>query len=448
MHDLPDSSHIHRLHQPIDTRESRALWSGHLLRIQANQARVGMTLAMPIFHPQRPATVLLRAGTELTEATLAKLPELGVHELSIAYPGLEEIAEYTSEQVIHARASVNQTIADAFEQTRDSADPDLDYRPFQNAIVALLTALQENPHAAQHVQDLHDLAHPLFRSAADNAYISLLIGLKLDFYLEHQRPRLAPAKARNVSSLGVGALLQDIGALALDEEVRERYYESHDEEDPDWRHHVLKGFEMVRGKVDAAAAAVVLHHHQRFDGSGYPARRSNTGIHTPVGTDIHVFARIAAATGFFLALRRPAFPGGRPMPTVRALRLLGESPYADRIDPVALLGLYTVIPPYAPGTIVQLSNAMAGVVTRWYPTEPCRPVVREIQDISNPDLHDLGQEIDLTTTPNIEVLRAEGQDVLADNFYATEDRPFDLHGVARALINRATKDQSQLRDAS
>lgn len=406
-----------------------------------------MTLAMPIFHPQRPGTVLLRTGSTLTEATLAKLPELGVHHITITYPGLEEIAKYTSQQVIHARAGINQALANAFVETRQTADPELDYHPFRDAILALLQALIDNPYAADHIQDLHDLAHPLFRNAADSAYIALLIGLKLDFYLEHQRPRLAPAKARDVSALGLGALLQDIGALALDEQTRDQYLATRDEDDPAWRRHVLSGFDMVRGKVDTAAAAVVLHHHQRFDGSGYPARKNTTGFYTPAGTDIHVFARIVAAVDAFLSLRTPATPAEPPIPTVRALRMLAEPPYTDWIDPVALLGLYTVIPPYAPGTIVQLSNAITGVVTRWHPTEPCRPVVKEILSVATPNPHSIGHEIDLASSPDIEVIRAEGVDVLRDNYYASEEQPFDLHGVARALINRVTKDELKLHDA-
>ncbi len=53
---------------------------------------------------------------------------------------------------------------------------------------------------------------------------------------------------------------------------------------------------MVKGGVPASAAQVVLNHHQRFDGSGYPARVDHaTGEALPplAGKQIPVFSRIA-----------------------------------------------------------------------------------------------------------------------------------------------------------
>ena len=223
-----------------------------MLRICAIHAKAGMRLAMPIFHPQRPATVLLKTGALLTVPTLNKLKDLGIHQMWIAYPGLEEIAKSASEEVTRARAAMTQTLADAFDAARETADPILDYRRFHDTILSLLDALVYNPDAAQHVQDMNECTHPLLRTAANVAYISMLIGLKLDFYLEHQRSRLAPPKARDVCPLGLGALLHDVGALGLDVKIREKYFNTRNENDPQWQAHVVKGFQMVRGRIDAA----------------------------------------------------------------------------------------------------------------------------------------------------------------------------------------------------
>jgi HD-GYP domain-containing protein (c-di-GMP phosphodiesterase class II) len=419
-----------------------------MLRICAIHARSGMRLATPIYHPNRPATILLRTGAELTDLMIAKLRDLGIQSMWIAYPGLEEIAAGVSEEVTRARAGMTQTLADAFGAARETSDPELDYRSFRDAITALLDALIHNPHAAQHVRDMSDCPHPILRAGANAAYISILIGLKLDFYLERQRSRLSPAQARDVSALGMGALLHDVGALALEPEVRDHYIAMRDENDPAWREHVLRGFEMVRGKIDAAAATVVLHHHQRYDGSGYPARKTTTGIHTPAGDDIHIFARIVGAADLFESLRSPPSRGEQPVPVVRALSRLMRPPYSDWIDPVVLLGLLTVIPPYAPGTVVELNNGLRGVVTRWHPEEPCRPVVREIPSIEAPSDEFTGEEFDLLVEPELEIARTDGEDVAADNFYASGERRFNLQGVARTLINRAAEEEARVRDSA
>jgi len=416
-----------------------------VLRIGSNHATAGMRLASPVYHPDRPATILLRAGAVLTEPMIRRLEDLRIRTMWIEYPGLEDIASAASAEVTRARAGMTQTLANAFDAARETSDPELDYRPFRDAILSLIDALIHNPHAAQHVNDMNECPHPLLRAGANIAFISILMGLKLDFYLETQRPRLSPAQARDVSSLGMGALLHDVGALALEPEVLERYLQTGDEHDPAWRMHVIRGFEMVRGKIDAAASTVVLHHHQRFDGSGYPARKTTTGIHTPAGADIHIFARIVAAADLFESLRSP--PGKDPVPAVRVLRKLMQAPYADHLDPVVRLGLMTVIPPYAPGAVVELSNEVRGVVTRWHPEEPCRPVVREIASLESPSDRFEGRVFDLLEHPDLEVVRTEDQDVRADNFYSSETCRFDLGYYAKTLINRAADDQSGLRDA-
>lgn len=422
-----------------------------MLRLSVIQAKPGMRLAMPVYHPKQGATILLRAGAVLQEATIARLRDFCVPELWIDYPNLEQVANCISEEVNKSRINLMQVLSDAFNEVRPDMGADLDYRSFRRAVVDLIDSLMKNPRAALMIEDMNGCAHPPLQHAANVAFISLLIGLKLDFYLEHQRPRLDPARARDVSSLGLGALLHDIGAMDLEPDVIEQYLRSGDEYDPGYRRHVLLGFERVRGHVDPTAATVVLHHHQHFDGSGFPARQSGAGLHTPSGSDIHVFARIVAAADVFDALRFPPYPVGEPppppMPTVRALKRLSEPPFSEWIDPIVYLGLLSVVPPYPPGTTVELSNGVTGVVVQWNPADPCRPVVREIGELDRPDDARPGVEYDLSAQPGLCVVRVQGQDVREDNFYPSSQRRFDLHGVARALLNRAFDQRLNTRKA-
>ncbi len=412
-----------------------------MLRLSTVQAKPGMRLAMPVYHPKQGSAILLRAGAVLQEKVIQRLREFNVAEMWIQYPELGQVADCISEEVNQARVETMQVLSEAFNDVRPEMGAQLDYRVFRKAIVDLIDSLIRNPRAALLLEDMNGCAHPPLQHSANVAFVSLLIGLKLDFYLEHQRSRLEPARAREVSSLGLGALLHDVGAMDLEPDVVEEYLRTADEYEPNYRRHVVKGFERVRGHVDPTAATVVLHHHQHFDGTGYPARESGTGIHTPTGTDIHVFARIVAAADKFDSLRHPPHPADapevEPMPTVRALRLMGQPPYRETIDPIIYLGLLAVVPPYPPGSTVELSNGAMGVVTRWNPADPCRPVVREIGDLEHPDQFAPGVEFDLGQQQGLIVVKAQGQDVADDNFFPTETTRFDLHGVARALINRA-----------
>jgi hypothetical protein len=411
-----------------------------------------MQLAMPVLHPKQTSTVLLKAGVVLEQHVITRLQQFGIDELWIAYPGLEDIAECLSPEVCLARATMAQVLSESLDAARAGVDAQLDYRVFRRAVVDLLDRLAEYPRAAFYIQEMNECGSPMLRLAANAAYIAMLIGLKLDFYLEHQRSKLDPARARDVSSLGIGALLRDIGVPLIEPAAVERYLSTHDDTDPLWQEHVQRGFAAVRGETDPSASAVVLHHHQRFDGSGYPRQMTGTGLIAPSGTSIHVFARIAAAADLFETLRLPPVAEGAPAPVplapVRVLRRMQESPYVDWIDPVVFLGLCAVVPPYAPGTMVELSNGVQGVVVQWKPSEPCRPVIREIGPLDDPRCFSSGELFDLDQRRDLCVVTSHGQDVRDDNFYASDERRFDLPGIARAMINRAGELNSPLSQAS
>ncbi|HRJ49844.1 MAG TPA: hypothetical protein PKU91_04890, partial [Phycisphaerales bacterium] len=110
----------------------------------------------------------------------------------------------------------------------------------------------------------------------------------------------------------------------------------------------------------------------------------------------------------------------RPVrPMVRSLAMLLREPYRSWIDPVVLRALLTVVPPYAPGTRVTLSDGCEGVVIGWNPADPCRPTVAEIvapRRVGTARPHATNVHIDLSRNADLFIARAEGHDVAEDNF--------------------------------
>jgi HD-GYP domain-containing protein (c-di-GMP phosphodiesterase class II) len=287
-----------------------------------------------------------------------------------------------------------------------------------------------------------DRAQPVLRHASSVCMLSVLMGLRLDDYLVIERSRLTSHAARDVASLGVGAMLHDVGMLRLDPEVVHVWQQTQDESDVRFQKHVFLGHELVREAVGPAASAVVLHHHQKYDGSGFPRRmRLDGGLEPLSGSEIHIFARIVAAADLFDRLRYPpgAPPESAPLPVVRALRTLRQQPYAGWLDPMVYKALLAVMPAYAPGTMVELSNGARGVVTEWFPDDPCRPCVQELRDPGKDFARGApaGERFVLRDTPGLQVVRAEGEDVSADNFYPTNPGEFDLKLAGKALLNAA-----------
>lgn len=416
-----------------------------MLRVLLRHARPGMVLSLPIYHPRSAEIVLLRPGVELDSQHIAKLREMRIREAWISYPRLDSIEQYVSPAVYQACHHVTHTISDALDAVVPHAHAKLDYYSYKRAIGLLLEKFAAHPKAAIFVQDIGDDGRPALRHASTVCLLSVLMGLKLDFYLLRERKRLQPHIATDISNLGVGAMLHDIGMMRLDPLALQRWNTNHDENDPQWRAHVTSGFEMVRDQIEPSAATVVLHHHQSFEGHGFPKIRRRGREPEPLsGHDIHIFARIAGAADLFARLRHPAHAPGADdtrtpsIPTARALKLLLTTPLRERIDPVVLLALIAACPPYPPGTMVRLNNGAEGVVTQWHAEDPCRPTVETIVDFARTSrAQERGERFILRRRPDLYITHSDGLEVGEDNFYPTMPGEFDLARVGRMMQNRA-----------
>ena len=80
----------------------------------------------------------------------------------------------------------------------------------------------------------------------------------------------------------------------------------------------------------------------------------------------------------------------------------------------------TVVPPYAPGTMLRLSDGRWAVAVDHVPTDPCRPIVQITPDpkhISPGEAGEVGDIVELTkASPQLCVVEADGQDTSQLNF--------------------------------
>jgi HD-GYP domain-containing protein (c-di-GMP phosphodiesterase class II) len=413
-----------------------------MLRVTLAQARPGMKLALPLHHPRHHDVVLLRAGVMLDSYSVPRLAELFVPEVWIAHPGTEDLVRFVDPRILASYRELTTTVGMAIDTAMVQSTVQLEFGDYKRAVMSVLARLMENPQAALMVSDLVGGDRPFVRHCGNVSVLSLLMGLKLEFYLVRERPKLSPTLARDLSGLGVGAMLHDIGMTRLDPDTLARWNATRDETDEPWREHVRLGFEMVKGELDPSAAAVVLHHHQRFDGSGFPCRGEGEAQVCLKGSNIHIFARIAACADLYDRLRHPASAPGAsdqatpPIPAVRALRLMRQAPYTHWIDPVVFLALLAVAPPYPPGTLVTLSDGRRGAVVDWSPLDPCRPTVKVLDPAT---ANAAEQRISLIENPDITVIETDGVCVKDDNFYPAFEGQFDLTRVGKALTNAAYK---------
>ncbi len=387
-----------------------------MLRVATNQALPGMRLAVPVYHPLR-GKVLLTEGFELEESIIRRLVELEIQHVWIEYPGFEQIKQYVSPTILNQQGQLVSLMAEALDSMHREAHAEIEFADYRKAIQCLIEDLVCDPTAAAYIVELGGSSDSDLRHASEVCFLSLLLGLKLQGYLIQQRKRLHPRDARDVVSLGLGAMLHDIGMMALDPAVRRQCKQNRDESNPEWRKHVKLGHKMLSGNIAPAAAGVVLHHHQHFDGSGFPTTIGVDGRPRGlVGEDIHVFARIVCVANHFDRLRRPE--NGVELPRVRVMRQMLSDPLVSRFDPIVLAALPLVVPAFPPGTVATLNNGERVVVVQWHPEAPCQPTVQVLQDAplaaarngAAPVRYDLRQRTDLL------IVEHEGVDVRNDQF--------------------------------
>ena len=386
-----------------------------MLRVDLMQARPGMRLALPVQNPKAVHRMLLKAGYELTDAAIQRVRELGIRSLWVAYPSLAGVEKYISLESLKVQQEVVAKIADTFDSAQCQTNAKLDYGAYCDSLRGMIDHIATNPATSVFLGEISETDNYLMRHAATVTYLSVLLGMKLESYMVKERKHINPAKAKEIVNLGVGAMLHDYGLTKLDPEVLERFEMDGDESDPAYREHPALGFRAVRGQLDPTAATVLLHHHQRFDGSGYAGKE----FPAKAGHGIHVYARVVAVADEFDRLRRPMnLP---QQPTVAVLSaMLGET-MRRRFDPEVLRVLTEVVPPYAPGTQLRLSDGRSAVCVDHNLADPCRPTVQTIPDLST--INQAADEVSDGETvvlaempPSLYVAECEGQAVGEFNF--------------------------------
>jgi len=411
-----------------------------MLRVQMSHAKPGMVLAQPVFHPRSDTQmVLLRAKVTLEKGAIDRLVEMKIPEIWIQYPGMEMVGEFISPKIMASRALIAGDVSKAFVNAAQGAHAKLDFQQYKSSMSSLLKNLIDDPKSAIFVGELVDSGFPAVRHGANVGFLSLLLGMRLGFYMIQERKYVKSKFAGDVTNLGVAGMLHDIGMMRLDEEVLERWNKNHDPSDPEWQEHSTIGFEAVRGSLRASAASAVLHHHQHFDGSGFPLKdREGSDPSGLFGSEIHIYPRIILAADLFDRLSHSASSvgeesgDGATLPPVCTLKKMMGKPYGDWIDPVVFKALLAVCPAYPPGTKVRLSNGVQGVVTGWDQADPCRPQVHEILHFED---EELGRMFNLQEERSVTIVECDGVDVAEYNFYPATKGQFDLRVFERNLSN-------------
>jgi HD-GYP domain-containing protein (c-di-GMP phosphodiesterase class II) len=192
------------------------------------------------------------------------------------------------------------------------------------------------------------------------ASLSIILGRKLGL------------KEDGLQKLGVAAMVENIGYVALnpgmmDEPAAFSAIELHEV-----KQHPQYGFQILRDYTHLAPEIVetVYQHHETWDGNGYPR-----GLK---GQDICLAARIItlADTYYALVSRRPHRQANMPGEAIEFIMA-----YSGELFDPELVHLFTkLVPLYPTGVMVKLNTGESGIITDAKPGLIGRPVIRLCYD--------------------------------------------------------------------
>jgi HD-GYP domain-containing protein (c-di-GMP phosphodiesterase class II) len=368
-----------------------------------------MVVALPVCHPRQPGRVLVQAGFALSDRIIRRLRDVGVRDVWVHFPDLAQVERYVNAGALQRRQQLATSIAAAFSSAQSHAFANLDYQSYADQIKGIINELIANPVAAIYLGEMLTSDHPLLDHCMRVSYLSVLLGLKLDSYLVRERARIHARRAKQVTNLGLGAALHDVGKLRLDPQVLADHLAGDDDPDGAWTEHVQLGFDLVRNRIAATATNIVLQHHQRYDGSGFPRRARADGERVGLaGDQVHVYARIVGLANEFDRLHYHRYSQRRPI--VEAVGRLVDAEHIGWFDPRVVRAFLEVVPPFPPGAVLKLSDGSTATTVEHHADAPCRPTVRRL------DAGDDDPNLDLRQDEQLTVIEAEGENVAALSF--------------------------------
>lgn len=342
-----------------------------------------MRLARSIYNDE--GLVLLGEHVELTSAIIKRLQQLGVSRVFIEDSRSEdvEIQELLSEET---RSEALRTVRSNFQEFMNEAktgrlraNPNLG-KDFRRVLDMILDELQSHDQAMIMLHSMQIADHYLFQHSLNVCLYALMLGSSLGYTREE------------LSTLGLGALLHDVGKTLIPEQILMKPGRLTEEEMAIMRKHTEDGFRIMKEipNVSLISAHCALQHHERLDGSGYPR-----GIK---GDELHDFAKLLGIVDTFDAMTTHRVYKKAALPH-EAVEVLYAG--AGKLYDFDMINVFRDrIAIYPPGTTVELNTGEVGIVVDINASLPHRPIVRVILDADKNEIHDM-YEIDLSKKLNV-----------------------------------------------
>ncbi|MCQ6276555.1 HD-GYP domain-containing protein [Bacillus sp. V3B] len=331
--------------------------------VATSSVEVGTKLGKVIYNEK--GKVLVNKGVTLDGRMLKRLIQLGI---TYIYIEDKKTADIIFKEPISTplKQEAMTTIIDTFNKIQSEPISSRSFvleksvKEFKAIIQYVMSELHETPELMSILSDvcIHDTY--IFTHSLNVTLYSLAVGIELKL------------PSRQLEEIGIGAIMHDIGKVAIPKEILLKPGKLTDEEFTVIKTHATEGFDLLRNThtVPLLVAHCAFQHHERLDGSGYPR-----GIRE---SDIHDYAKIIAVADVFDAVtsNRVYRPAMLPHEGLEMLYAGVERQFHTNI----VEAFHKSVAIYPNGITVELNDGRKGVVVRQNVALSDRPIVRILEE--------------------------------------------------------------------
>lgn len=349
-----------------------------MIKIHVSSLKPGMIVAKTIYNSD--GTILISAGIALKDTYIERLSERGIEEI---YIKTDETVDIVIQDVIQEKTRMDAKRVMQETMNRIGLGKRIHTQKIFAIVDRILDDLLSNPDILVNLSDIRSVDEYTFSHCVNVCVLSVLTGAAMEYSRDELR------------TLGMGAILHDIGKTMIPKEILNKPGRLTKEEYEIIKKHPQFGYEILEEypNINDLIRLVVLTHHERFDGKGYPF-----GLK---GEEIHEFSRIVSIADVYDAMTSERAYSKKNMPhkVLEYLISMGNHQFDYEITKIFIRHIA-----YFPlGTVVRLSTGDIAVVISNNKNYPYRPTVRCLWKADGERIFP-GIEIDLERMPSVTIV--------------------------------------------
>jgi len=326
-------------------------------RLALEFVRPKMVLARDVY--DQDGTIMVSAGTALTDSLLTRLNKWEIRSVFIRNPRIE-LPSIPAAMQERTRNRARLMVEHAFQLIRRAEQFSLTEEETQTIHSVVHDATQD-PQALVHMAHIDRNSSDILSHSVNVALLSVATALSLGI-----------SNNALLQELALAALLHDIGLLMIPQDLIVRRGSLTAEEAAIYREHASWGHTILQqSSLPDSIIHVAYEHHEHTDGTGYPKQLT--------GQSIHPFSRIVSAVNSYENMCANVFLSQDSQRHLAYESIMAGS--GTRFDLKVAKALLSRLPMYPSGSIVELTNGLVGVVVSTTSQDmPHRPQLKILAD--------------------------------------------------------------------